>query len=176
MSERIHLSETEYTHDALLLMWVLWKTRGAEPITITSADEQACRLAFQPGGPRLLRRDVGTAVEVRVTSREDAQAQMHYASVLGRLQNGQGTTKATRSPGPRMIRQIGDPQVRAVATCLDVLLRMDPGTVVTHALPQCTDDEFDHAVEEAAQLLWGPRRDGWPADVQTVLARKAARQ
>ena len=71
-----------------------------------------------------------------------------------------------------LVSAIADPKLRAVAMCLDVLVRMDPGTVAAHALPQCTDDEFDAAVMEAAQALWGPRRNAWPADVRTVLARK----
>ena len=174
MPELTNHVERVHPNDALLI-WVLWKTRGAEPITITAADAQACRQAFQPGGPWLLRRDVGTAVEVRVTSREDARAQMQYSTVMDRIKNAQGTSVATKAWGPSMIRHIADPQVRAVVMCLDVLLRMDPGTVAAHALPQCTDDEFDDAVKEAAGFLWGPRRDGWPADVRTVLVRSAAR-
>lgn len=158
--------------NAQLLMWVLWKTRGAEPLTITAADEHACRQAFQPGGPRLLRRDVGTSVEVRVTSRQEATTQVAYATAMDRVMQGLGTSEATKSPGPSLMRHIADPKLRAVAMCLDVLVRMDPGTVAAHALPQCTDDEFDAAVMEAAQALWGPRRNTWPADVRTVLARK----
>lgn len=169
MTQRLH----DDLPNAHLLMWVLWKTCGAAPFTITPADEQACRQAFQPGGPRLLRRDVGTGIEVRVTSRDDARIQMEYASIMDRVMQVQGTCAATEPPGgPAMARLIEDPKVRALAMCLDVMVRMDPGTVAAHALNQSTDDEFDAAVQEAAGFLWGPRRDDWPADVKTVLARR----
>lgn len=158
--------------NAQMLIWVLWKTRGTEPITITASDVKACRETFQPGGPWLLRRDVGTGVEVRVTSQQDASTQMAYDTAMDRVRQGLGNTTATKSPGPALMRHIADPKVRAVVMCLYVLLRMDPGTVAAHSLPPCSDDEFDLAVIEAAQVLWGPRRDAWPADVRSVLARK----
>lgn len=158
--------------NAQRLIWVLWKTCGAKPITITASDEQACREAFQPGGPWLVQREVGTGVELRVTSQQDASTQMAYDTVMDRVRQGLGSTVATKSPGPALMRNIADPKVRAVVMCLDVLLRMDPGTVAAHALPPCTDDEFDLAVIEAAQVLWGPRRSAWPADVRSVLVRK----
>lgn len=59
--------------DARLLLWVLWKLKGTQPVTITLRDVQACHQAFPPLGPALLVRGPGKSVEVRVTSRGDAQ-------------------------------------------------------------------------------------------------------
>jgi hypothetical protein len=59
--------------DARLLLWVLWKLQGTQPVTITLQDVQACHQAFPPRGPALLIRGPGKSVEVRVTSQGDAQ-------------------------------------------------------------------------------------------------------
>lgn len=71
-------------NDAHLLMWVLWKLRGTQPLTITLEDVQACHRAFPPLGPALLIRGPGNSVEVRVTSADDARMRrMHDDSMTG---------------------------------------------------------------------------------------------
>jgi hypothetical protein len=60
-------------NDARLLLWVLWKLQGTQPVTIMLQDVQACHQAFPPLGPALLIRGPGKNVEVRVTSQGDAQ-------------------------------------------------------------------------------------------------------
>lgn len=65
-----------------------------------------------------------------------------------------------------------DPRARAVAMCLDALVRMDPGAVTAHKLRPCSDEEFDNAVKAAAKFLWGANQKTWPADVNTVLNRE----
>lgn len=59
---------------ARLLMWVLWKLQGTQPLLITLQDVQACHRAFPPPGPIVLVRGPGRDVEVRVTSKDEAQA------------------------------------------------------------------------------------------------------
>lgn len=67
-----------------------------------------------------------------------------------------------------------DPKARAVAICLDALVRMDPNAVAAHKLRQCTDEEFETAVKAAATFLFGENPQTWPADVATVLERTNA--
>jgi hypothetical protein len=66
------MSANDHPADAHLLLWVLWKLQGTEPVTITAHDVEACCKAFAPSGPALLVRGPGRDVEVRVTSQEEA--------------------------------------------------------------------------------------------------------
>jgi len=70
--------------DARLLLWVLWKLQGTQPVTITLQDAQACHQAFPPLGPALLVRGPGKSVEVRVTSRGDAQLRRRLDDIFTR--------------------------------------------------------------------------------------------
>ncbi len=65
-----------------------------------------------------------------------------------------------------------DPHARALAVCLDLLVRMDPRAVATHHLQECTDEQFDAAVAAAAGSLWGTDEAAWPAAVKTALRRE----
>lgn len=68
--------------DARLLLWVLWKLQGTQPVTITLPDVLACHQAFPPLGPALLVRGPGKSVEVRVTSIEDARMRRAYDDAM----------------------------------------------------------------------------------------------
>jgi hypothetical protein len=68
--------------DARLLMWVLWKLQGTQPLLITLQDVQACHRAFPPHGPALLIRGPGNSVEARVTSLEDARMRRAYDDAM----------------------------------------------------------------------------------------------
>jgi len=68
--------------DAHLLLWVLWKLQGTQPVTITLQDVQACHQAFPPHGPGLLIRGPGNSVEARVTSLEDARMRRDYDDAM----------------------------------------------------------------------------------------------
>jgi hypothetical protein len=65
--------------DAHLLMWVLWKLQGMNPLKIDGAEAQACHRAFAAGGgPALFTQGTGSSVEVRVTSQAEAALLRKY--------------------------------------------------------------------------------------------------